>query len=185
MFTSLSGLLGVLFFLVFTFLFFSIFGVQSFQGTQYNFCRTSMEPVTQFDEDGNLIFYDWPIVSTFPWLCKDNKDCEKLIGIFGPDPDGPTPPIYKCGNSLEFQIMAGGKLDIDKVRENPTILYDFINYNNVLNGLLTTYQVLSLESWTEGLMYNYMDAKHTYVAAFFFVIIVVLGAFFLLNLVLA
>ena len=105
--------------------------------------------------------------------------------MFGPDPDGPFPPIFKCGNSLKYKIRAGGDLDIDHVRENPTLLYDFINYNNILNGLLTTYQVLSLESWTDGVIYNYMDAKHTYVAAFFFVAIVVLGGFFLINLVLA
>jgi len=95
------------------------------------------------------------------------------------------PPVFKCGNSLSFKIKAGGDFDIDGVKRNPHLLYDFINYNNIGNGLLTTFQVLTLETWTEGVMYNYMDAKNTYVAAFFFVTMVVLGGFFLMNLVLA
>lgn len=40
MLESIYGLLGVLFFLTFTFIVFAIFGVQTFKGTQYNFCRT-------------------------------------------------------------------------------------------------------------------------------------------------
>lgn len=100
-FNSAKGLLGVLFFLSFTFVFFAIFGVQSFQGSQYNFCRTIPEPITEYDESGQLIFYDWPIVSSFPYLCAKDSDCERLIKTFGPD-DPDVPPIYKCGNSLKY-----------------------------------------------------------------------------------
>lgn len=55
-------------------------------------------------------------MSTFPWLCKTDKDCEKLISMFGADPDGSTPPVHKCGWSMMYNITAGGELNIDDVR---------------------------------------------------------------------
>lgn len=137
------------------------------------------------NETGELVSFDWPIVSTFQWLCKSDKDCEKLIGIFGPDPDGPVPTVYKCGNSMEYNVTAGGKMDIDGVRENGSILYDLINFNNVGYAILAIFQILTQENWTDGNMYNYMDASNTYVAIVFFVALVIFGAFFILNLVLA
>jgi hypothetical protein len=71
------------------------------------------------------------------------------------------------------------------VKENANILYNFINYDNIANAMLTTYQVLSMQSWTDSCMYNYMDAVNKYVSAIFFVGIVILGGFFLMNVVLA
>jgi hypothetical protein len=57
-----------------------------------------------------LLTYDWPIVSTFAWNCQKDKDCETLINYYGPDPNGPDPPIYKCGASIDYGIKAGGKM---------------------------------------------------------------------------
>ena len=67
---------------------------------------------------GELNFYDWPRVTTFDWLCTTDKDCKKLIGIFGSDP--PLDPtnsttVYKCGASIKYNIKAGGKNNIDNV----------------------------------------------------------------------
>ena len=70
----------------------------------------------QYSEtDGSLIFYDWPIVSTFDWLCTTDADCEKLIGMFGADDFGEEPPVFKCGASIEYKIKAGGSNHIDNV----------------------------------------------------------------------
>ena len=78
-----------------------------------------------------MIFYDWPKYPTFDWLCKSDEYCGKLIGIFGADPDGPDTPIMKCGASIEYGIRAGGKNNIDDVRNDPNILFDIVNFNNV------------------------------------------------------
>ena len=42
-----------------------------------------------------------------------------------------------------------------------------------------------MENWTDGMMYNFMDAANTYVAAIYFVSLVLFGSFFIMNLVLA
>lgn len=60
-----------------------------------------------------------------------------------------------------------------------------INFNNVGYAILTIFQILTLENWTDGNMYNYMDASNYYVAIVFFIALVIFGAFFILNLVLA
>ena len=54
-----------------------------------------------------------------------------------------------------------------------------------MNAMLTIFQVLSLENWTDGMMYNYMDSNNTYIAAVYFILLVIFGAFFIMNLVLA
>ena len=126
-------------------------------------------------------------MSTFSWLCSNDKDCKRFIGIFGADPHGPTPPIFKCGATINLnpKIKGGGKLHIDNISQNSAILYDLVNFNNIANSLLTIFQVLSLENWTDGMMYNYMDASNYYVSAFYFITLVLFGAFFIMNLVLA
>ena len=47
----------------------------------------------------------------------------------------------------------------------------------------TIFQVLTLEGWSD-LTYNYSDANDPTIAVMFFVGIVVMGAFFAMNLVL-
>lgn len=124
-------------------------------------------------------------MSTFPSLCRYDSDCEKLIGIFGPDPDGPLPTVFKCGASIDFGVKAGGVNDIDGVKQNESILFDLVNFNSLGNAMLTIFQVLTLENWTDGMMYVYMDASGYYISVIYFVSLVIFGSFFILNLVLA
>ena len=51
-------------------------------------------------------------------------------------------------------------------------------------GFLTIFQILTLESWVY-LMYNYSDAGSAEISVIYFVLVVLLGAFFTMNLVLA
>lgn len=71
------------------------------------------------------------------------------------------------------------------MKNNEHILFDLINFNNLGKSLLSVFQVISLENWTDGMMYNFMDADNTYISALFFVLLVMFGSFFLMNLVLA
>ena len=65
------------------------------------------------------------------------------------------------------------------------ILFDLINFNNLGNSILSVFQVITLENWTDGMMYNFMDSDNTYISALFFILLVIFGSFFLMNLVLA
>ena len=49
---------------------------------------------------------------------------------------------------------------------------------------MSIFQVLTLESWVY-LMYNFSDAGSDGISVIFFVLVVVIGAFFTMNLVLA
>lgn len=146
-----------------------------------------MEPIIQKDDIDKLFSFDWPIESTFSWLCNKDSDCENFIGIFGTDQvlaPGQT-PVYKCGESIDYGVKAGGRLDIDNVRQNSRIFWDFTNFNNIPNSMLTIFQVLTLENWVDPIMYQYMSANQMYLTAAYFLGLVILGAFFMMNLFLA
>lgn len=83
---------------------FAIFAVQSFAGNQYQYCRMTEKPDIVKDADGLVTSYDWPIVDTFSWLCKNDDDCRKLVGLFGPD----DLEVFKCGASIDYGVRAGG-----------------------------------------------------------------------------
>ena len=63
-------------------------------------------------------------------------------------------------------------------------MYGIPGFDNVMQGFLTIFQILTLESWVY-LMYNYTDTGSGVVSVIFFVLVVLLGAFFTMNLVLA
>ena len=63
-------------------------------------------------------------------------------------------------------------------------MYGIPGFDNVGQGFLTIFQILTLESWVY-LMYNYSDAGSPTISVIFFVLVVLLGAFFTMNLVLA
>ena len=50
--------------------------------------------------------------------------------------------------------------------------------------MLTVFQMITLESWTQ-VMYNLMDSNMTWMAIFFSVSLILVGSFFLLNVILA
>jgi Ion transport protein len=58
------------------------------------------------------------------------------------------------------------------------------SFNNLLISLPTIFQALTLEGWVDA-MYNLMDAGNTYSAPLYYLVIVIFGAFFLMNLILA
>ena len=63
-------------------------------------------------------------------------------------------------------------------------MYGIPSFDNVFWGFLTIFQILTLESWVY-LMYNFSDAGSPTISVIFFVLVVLLGAFFTMNLVLA
>jgi|688.fasta_scaffold2320320_1 hypothetical protein len=62
--------------------------------------------------------------------------------------------------------------------------YGITSFVNPFIGVITIFQCITLEGWTT-IMYNFMDNQNSAIVVPFFVIMVVVGAFFLINLVLA
>lgn len=64
------------------------------------------------------------------------------------------------------------------------IAYDIPNFNNLLWSMETIFVMITLEGWTT-LMYNLSDASMSWMAVTFCILLVVIGSFFLLNVILA
>lgn len=64
------------------------------------------------------------------------------------------------------------------------IFFDIAGFEDFIKALFTVFTVITLEGWSLMMM-NYSDAGQTIVSPIFFIVVVILGAFFALNLVLA
>ena len=62
--------------------------------------------------------------------------------------------------------------------------YGFTNFNNLLTSLVTIFQIMTKEGWT-SIMYNIMDTERNWIVCFYVIFLVVIAAFFLLNLIVA
>ena len=158
--SSLPNLGNAVFFMLFIFLLFGIFGVQQFGGAVYQRCRFTDLPL----EDGT-----WPIDEEIAFVCsKDgsgNFEC----------PEG-----RYCRSPLD----AGLGLEIDDLQNDELIDYGITVFDNLGIGLITVFQMITLEGWTK-IMYNLMDSNISWMAVIFCVFLVLIGSFFLLNVVLA
>lgn len=63
-------------------------------------------------------------------------------------------------------------------------MFGLINFDIIFRGILTIFQMITLEGWTT-IMYNLSDASAPWMAILFCVLLVIIGSFFLLNVVLA
>lgn len=64
------------------------------------------------------------------------------------------------------------------------ISYDIANFNHLLLAMNTIFVMITLEGWSI-LMYNLSDASQSWMAIAFCILLVVVGSFFLLNVILA
>ena len=86
-------------------------------------------------------------------------------------------PDYFCGG--EQQCPDG--YFCGKMNRNPN--FGVTNFDNIFWALLTVFQCISLEGWSDVMvMYQKVYTRFVF---FFFFLVVLLGAFFLLNLTLA
>lgn len=172
MLASLPGMFRVFFFIIFIFSIFAIFGTNQFMGQQYQFCRSQED--AEYDENNNFI--SWPKSGEDddgPVLCREDSQC---IDAF-PDDD-----FAICGTV--FEKFGLDPIEHDGIRDIELIMFGIPGFDNVGQGFLTIFQILTLESWVY-LMYNFSDAGSPIISVIFFVMVVLLGAFFTMNLVLA
>jgi hypothetical protein len=63
-------------------------------------------------------------------------------------------------------------------------MWNIINFDNFGTSMRSIFVAITLEGWV-NMMYNYSDANSPALSAIFFILLVIFGAFFALNLVLA
>ena len=73
---------------------------------------------------------------------------------------------------------------MDLSNQQKIIFHDIIGFENFLKGMLSIFVAITLEGWVD-MMYNYYDASSPIISVIFFILLVVFGSFFALNLVLA
>lgn len=128
-----------------------------------------------YDADGN--FVSWPKLGEDDdeiMLCRDDSQCKEAF------PDYEATAV--CGTT--WDQFGLDPIDHDGIRDIELIMYGIPGFDNVGQGFLTIFQILTLESWVY-LMYNFSDAGSPTISVIFFVLVVLLGAFFTMNLVLA
>ena len=74
--------------------------------------------------------------------------------------------------------------DLYRHSDTKELNYGLTNFDNIFNAFLTIFQCITLEGWTV-IMYMMQDAYTKYITSIYFVLAVVVCAFFLINLTIA
>lgn len=182
-------------FLLFIFLLFGILGVQQFTGAQYQRCRK--DPLPSFNSATKT--WEWelgteggePIGSLCTLQEGDgNVMCPKGLTCGSPTHSNALPKPYELrlhpgfsADKVTNEITPGLVKNEDYINDD-LIAYDQSNFNHLVSAMITIFVMITLEGWS-GLMYNLTDASLSWMATAFAILLVVVGSFFLLNVILA
>jgi voltage-dependent calcium channel L type alpha-1D len=158
--SSIPGLMNVMFFLFFVASVFGILGVHQFQGAQYNRCRS-----TELPTDGY-----WAIDENVEGLCNSDEVC-----------------TLKSGGTSTWcraPLFAGLLPTIDDPNNDEDVFYNIVGFEVYMKSMATIFQAITLEGWSL-MMYNFADGDSPVMSVIFFGSLVIFGAFFALNLLLA
>ena len=75
-------------------------------------------------------------------------------------------------------------METENVENDELIVYNVANFNMIFWSMGTIFVMITLEGWS-SLMYNLSDASMSYMAVIYCILLVVIGSFFLLNVILA
>jgi len=212
---SIPQLVGVLVLLFFVFCLFGIAGLQMFAGPyMHTRCRLTPYPVNNSWTIGqpyepfrclpgpnfNLVEDNDFLKAESPWY--HPQDCfwpidDEDLRMCGLTEQGmhqchhntdriPESDWRWCGS--EFDAKGNARFKGKKVMRAGTFVeelnWGFTNFDHIFNGCITIFQGMTLEGWSD-MMFMAQDAVSPYVAAIVFILLVLLGAFFVLNLLLA
>jgi len=162
---------------------FAIVGVTLMPGIFYHRCRTTEAPelVTGVN---NTLCWKWDFHEDAAGLCGGDYMCEDVEGFCsGHEFDSEYAPKFPNG---EIGPAAGGHKwcpGSEPAKLNPET--DFVHFDHLGGALLLIFQCTTMEGWTD-IMYYVQDAlKEYYYAWVYFILLIVVNAFFLLNVALA
>ena len=163
--SSLPSLANAVVFMFFIFLLFGILGIQSFQGALYFRCRTDENPTTL--PSGAK---EWPV-------SEENGD--RLCSKTG-EGNYMCPKHEFCGAPTSKNMT----LKDDGVYNSENVNFGIIHFDDIVYAMITIIQLITLEGWS-GMMYNLQDASQPWMAILFCILLVIVGSWFLLNVILA
>uniref|UniRef100_A0A8C3NIJ7 Voltage-dependent N-type calcium channel subunit alpha n=1 Tax=Geospiza parvula TaxID=87175 RepID=A0A8C3NIJ7_GEOPR len=134
----------------------------------------AMVPLLQI---GLLLFFAivmFAIIGLEFYMGKFHKTCfglDLLEGEVGDFPCGEEPPARQCESGTTCREYWQG----------PN--YGITNFDNILFAVLTVFQCITMEGWTD-ILYNTNDAAGNTWNWLYFIPLIIIGSFFMLNLVL-
>lgn len=210
---SIPALLNVVALLLFVFAIFGILGIQIWQGLLHARCRLTEYPI-QLVGGGSGDCADPRSEFCIETIVSDPtkwEKCHAVGDVWDPTArwDTPVDCFWPVDNSDErvcslpgsgahecrTGTWCGSNYDvIGQPRFNneglelatfvPALNWGFTNFDTMPAALLTIFQMITMEGWTD-VMYQVQDAHNSVVAAFYFIFLILFGSFFLLNLTLA
>lgn len=90
------------------------------------------------------------------------------------------PGSQVCGSPYEFGMEELAREEVKRVQYN----YGITTFDNIAVSMLTVFQVITMDGWT-AILYNMMDSTNVVISIVYFCSLILLGSFFLLNLILA
>ena len=89
---------------------------------------------------------------------------------------------HYCGKPLPS--INGYTLNEDDVPNMESIMYGIVHFDDIYYAMVAIIQMITLEGWST-MMYNLQDSSPAWMAILFCVLLVIIGAWFLLNVILA
>ena len=87
-----------------------------------------------------------------------------------------------CGNPWDKAQL--DPFEIDDVINNEGLLFGIPGFDNVFQGFATIFQIVTMESWVY-MMYSYNATNEYGLSMIFFIMVIILGNFFIINLIIA
>jgi hypothetical protein len=160
---SVKQLINLFLLMLFVFLFFGLFGVTVWAGLFSLRCRS-----TEFPENGK-----WDILANSTLLCSGYYEC---------------PANYTCGSITEIydtgQYFFTPNTDLYGELQIPELAYGFTTFDNIFAAFLSIFQCITLSNWT-SIMYNIQNGYHYYTATIYFIFLILVLSYFIMNFTIA
>jgi len=178
--SAIPLMVDVLMILAFVFTIFGVLGVQLFNGWQHHYCRATEFP-TQESIPG--------VGDAFVWNLAD-RDGTRVCDPTGngyacpAHPDSGMPTF--CGSEWEVPL---GHTVTHHLLPPESVSFGYTGFDNILRAWLTIFQCITMEGWVI-VMYQLIDASSGASSSMppcsiYFILLIVLGSFFLMEFVFA
>ena len=138
---------------------------------------------SNYDDFGNRRFADWKAQRSVMWnegaLSRSRSRSLCLWRMHDPSPLRGCPLVL----TLSLQRSRGSARRAPRSSSSGTN-FGITNFDDILHGFVTIFQCITLEGWVD-VMYMYADGAGWTIAPIIFVLMIIMGSFFLLNLTLA
>ena len=127
------------------------------------------------------------------WYWEKAPDVERVCSLVEGEGNYMCPKQYTCGSPTHSSAKTPMNLThsltapiiLTEGYENDELIhFDISNFNHLLWSMVTIFVMITLEGWSQT-MYNLSDATTSWMAITFCILLVVVGSFFLLNVILA